>query len=149
MCEDRRDRAGRRRSVRRERHPRAADIIGTGALEPVDEVGHVVRRVMGVGVHAHDDRAPRPGDAEVQSVGRRAFRVVEHLNHRIAMSVVRQHGACPIVAHAVDHQHLEPIPWVVGRQDRVQEPPDVFGFIAARHHNRDEGPRWDCDSCRP
>ena len=120
MCEDRRDRAGRRRSVRRERHPRPADIIGTGALEPVDEVGHVVRRVMGVGVHAHDDRAPRPSDAAVQGVGRRAFRVVEHLNHRIATGVVRNHGACAIVTQAVDDQHLEPGAWVVVRQNRVQ-----------------------------
>src|SRR2546428_12981142 len=67
--------------------------------------------------------------------------------------VARNHVPRSVVAHAIDNQYLEPVAWVVVRQDRVQQRADVLGLVAARYDNRDEGKsvsqRWVLDSWMP
>jgi len=104
----------------------------------MDEIGHVVGRVVGVGVHAQDDRAPRPGNADVQSARRDALRVVDQANNRMASGVLGDDSTGTVIAHPVDDQYFEQRSRIIVGQHRVQHARDVRDFIAARDHNRDE-----------
>ena len=66
-------------------------------------------------------------------------RVVDPPHSLIARRIPVHLLARAILAHAVGDDHLQPVPWILRRQHRIEAPVDRVRFVAARDDHGNQG----------
>ena len=133
--------------AQRDRHPprplarpvrdlRAGDPFDVAALEALDALRHVLGRVVGVRVHAHDVVPARVLEPDVEAEGRAPLRVVEHPDAMVGGRHLLEDLLRAVLRVAVHEEELD-LAVVALREHRLDALADVPLLVEDRDQHAD------------